>query len=138
MHKGIRLTLAVVAGVVCAFALIATIEAVGHAVYPPPRGVDFSKAEEARRALAGLPAGALWLVIAAWTSGSFGGGVVAALIARPSPRLVAGVVGVFVLVATIANLILLPHPTWVSIAGVAGVVAGAWAAGRLVVPSAAS
>ena len=43
-------------------ALVAAIEAIGHAVYPVPRGIDFTKPEEVRKYMDGLPIGAHVLV----------------------------------------------------------------------------
>jgi hypothetical protein len=132
MHPVSRQGLAIVAGVVVAFGLVAAIEALGHVVYPVPRDVDFTQPEQVRRYVEDLPGGALAFVLAAWTLAAFGGGAVAALIARTRPVLFAGIVGAFVLAATLANLVMIPHPAWFALAGVAGIVVGAWAAGRLV------
>lgn len=132
MHPMSRQVLAIVAGVVVAFGLVAAIEAVGHAVYPVPRDVDFRQPEQVRRYLATLPSGAYAFVLAAWTLAAFGGGTVAALIARARPMRNAAIVGAFVLAATIANLVMIPHPAWFAVAGVLGIGIGAWVAGKFV------
>lgn len=132
MPHVVRSVLAVVAGVIVAFALVAAIEAAGHAVYPVPKGLDFTDREQVRAYTQALPLGALMFVLAAWTVAAFGGGAVAALIARTRPLLHAAIVGAFVLAATLANLILIPHPLWFAVLGVVGVCAGAFAAGKLV------
>ncbi|GMV60719.1 MAG: hypothetical protein AMXMBFR72_38050 [Betaproteobacteria bacterium] len=132
MPQAVRSVLAVVVGVVVAFALVAAIETAGHAVYPVPKGLDFTNREQVRAYIQALPLGALMFVLAAWTVAPFGGGAVAALIARARPLLHAAIVGAFVLAATLANLILILHPLWFAVLGVVGVCVGAFAAGKLV------
>ena len=56
----------------------------------------------------------------------------AALIAGTQPVAFAAVVGAVVLAATVANLMMLPHPTWFAFTGVAGVVVAAYIAGKAV------
>jgi len=131
MHPALRVTLAVVAGAVVAVGLIALVESVGHRVYPLPAGIDWSNPEQVRAYVNGLPVGALVFVLAGWIVGAFVGGLVAAWIARPRAVLAASIVGAIVLAATLANLVMIPHPTWVAVAGVAGVVLAAFVAGRL-------
>jgi hypothetical protein len=132
MHPVVRSILAVLAGIVVALALVAAIEAGGHAAYPVPAGVDLTSPEQARAYMDGIPLGALLFVFAAWTCGAFGGALVAALLAKSRPMSHAGIVGGVVLAAAAANLAMLPHPTWFAVLGVAGIVVGAFAAGKLV------
>jgi len=77
-----------------------------------------------------LPVGAYLFVLASWVVAKFCGGVVSSLVAGTRPVLFSAIVGAVVLAATLANLLMLPHPVWVSVAGVAGVVAAAVAAGK--------
>jgi len=59
-------------------------------------------------------------------------GAIAAAVARHRPLLHAGGVGGLVLAASVANLVLLPHPAWVAIAGPLGIVAATWVAAEVV------
>ena len=122
--------IAIIAGVVVAFALVAAIEWLGHQVYPTPAGVDLSRPEQAHDYVRNLPVGALLLVLTSWVIATFCGGIVAAAIEKGRPRRAAGGVGVVVLAVTIANLTLIPHPLWFSIAGVLSIVVAALAAGH--------
>jgi hypothetical protein len=45
--------------------------------------------------------------------------------------LAAAIVGAVVLAATVANLAMIPHPTWFAVVGVAGIVLAAFVAGRI-------
>lgn len=127
----LRFIVAGLIGVVVAFASVAGIEALGHAVYPPPADLDFSNANQVRAFMDALPLGALLLVLGSWISGTFLGGLVAALIARSRPYLFAGIVGAFVLAATIANLLLIPHPLWLTLLALAAIPLAAFLAGAL-------
>ena len=127
----VRIVVGVVVGTVVAFVLVGVIEAVGELAYPPPAGVDLGRPGERASTMDRLPAGALAFVLAAWIVATFAGGLVAAWIARPRAALAAAIVGALVLAATIANVALIPHPAWMVAAGVAGIAAAAWLAGRL-------
>ena len=131
MHAALRLALAAVAGAVVAVGIISLIESVGHRVYPLPAGIDWSNAEQVRAYVDSLPVGALLFVLAGWVAGALVGGVVAAWIARPRAVLAAAIVGAIVLAASVANLAMIPHPTWFAVVGVAGVVLAAFVAGKL-------
>ena len=131
MSSGLRTATGIVAGAVTAFVLVGVIEAIGERVFPPPAGVDFTNRTALETYVQRLPAGALAFVLAAWIGGTFLGGLVAAWIARPHAVVVAAVVGALVLAATIANVVMIPHPAWMVAAGVAGIVVAAWLAGRI-------
>ncbi len=115
-----------VAGVVVAFALVWVVEKIGHTVYPPPPDLDFADPDAMRAYIQTLPAGALLFVAAAWFVGATGGTCVACAIGTANPRVFAAIVGGLVLVATAINLVMIPHPTWFAILGVAGILVGAW------------
>jgi len=115
-----------IAGVVIAFVLVALVEMVGHAFYPPPEGLDFADADAMRAYIDTVPLGALLFVAGAWFIGTVGGTCAACAIGTAKPLIFAGVVGGLVLVATIANLIMIPHPLWFSVLGIVGILVGAW------------
>ena len=79
--------------------------------------------------VATLPASALLLVLSGWVLGALVGGYVAARIARkPRPALVVGIV---IEIGVIANAVMIPHPLWMTIAGVLLPVPAAWLGARL-------
>ena len=119
-----------IVGVAIAIGLIATVQLLGHAVYPPPTNVDFSNEDDARRMLATAPPGSLLFVVGAYVTGVFGGGLIAGLIARETPALFAWAVGGFVLTGAIVNMYAIPHPLWFMIVTVVGIVAAAYATDR--------
>ncbi|MDH3429121.1 MAG: hypothetical protein OEM60_10015 [Gammaproteobacteria bacterium] len=127
----IRDAAAVIAGVVTAFVLIMLIEKLGHLIYPPPADLDWSDPAAVRPYIATLPLLALLFPMFAWMIGTFAGSRLACFIGTARPLTLAGIVGGLVLAATIANLIVIPHPLWFSILSVLGIAASAWLAMQL-------
>lgn len=115
-----------VAGVVIAFVLVWLVEMLGHAVYPPPSDLDFADVDAMQAYIATLPPGALLFVAAAWFIGTLGGTCAACAIGTAKPLRFALVVGGLMLVATIINLAMIPHPMWFAALGIAGIVVAAW------------
>ncbi len=124
---------ALIAGIVTAFASIYLIEMLGHTIYPPPADLDFSNPDAIRPYIATLPIIALLFPMFGWFVGTFAGSLVADFCGDTKPFVFAGIVGGLVLAATIANLIMIPHPLWFSITALLGIVASAWLATRVTV-----
>lgn len=127
----VRKIAAVLAGIVVALALVFIIEMVGHQVYPPPAGLDFTKPEVVASYMQTLPAGAFVFVLTGFAVATLVGGWVCATIARGRPMLFAGVIGVLMLAATVANLLMIPHPLWFSISAITLIILSTILAGRL-------
>ena len=126
-----RNIIAGIAGVLIAGTLVFLVEMAGHAIYPLPANLDFSDEEAAGAYISALPLGAFLFVGGAWFIGALGGTFAACKIGRAKPEIYALVVGGFMLAATIANLVMIPHPLWFSITGVLVVVNAAWLGMRL-------
>jgi hypothetical protein len=79
--------------------------------------------------------GAFVSVLVSWALGAFAGGWVAARLA-PSKKIVFGlVIGAFGLVAAIFNMLMIPHPAWVWVVGLAEFIPAAYLGARLALPS---
>ena len=122
---------AALAGVVTAFVLVMLIEKVGLLIYPPPADLDFSDPEAIKPYIATLPFFALLFPMIAWVVATFTGSLVASKIGTANPLLFAGIVGGLIFAATIANLIMIPHPMWFSIVSLLAIAASAWIAARV-------
>ena len=122
---------AVVLGVVTAVVLIIAIEALGHAVYPPPDDLDTSNIEALQAYVMNAPLAALLFVMAGWLIATLVGGLLACFIARETPLVHAAIVGGLVLLGTIINLLSIPHPLWFSITSVLAIIATIFITGRL-------
>lgn len=121
----IRMILGAVVGITVAFVTVFVLQKIGHSVYPPPANMDPSNTEEFMTYVASMPLGALLFVLASYLIGAFDGVFIACLVARMKYHVFGVIVGGLMLVATIANLILIPHPLWFSIAAVAGIAGSA-------------
>jgi hypothetical protein len=102
-------------------------------MYPPPPGLDFSNKEALRAYVESAPSGALMMVLAAWVVATLAGGLAAGQIARTRPGLVSALIGLVILVAGVANLIMIPHPTWFWVSAVLAIPAAALLASSLTV-----
>ena len=109
-NPAMRSLAAVVAGIVIALVVIAGVEAVGHAIFPPSSELDLARAEDQARMMEAIPPAAKAVVVLAWFLGSLAGACAAIAIARR-------VVPAWIVAVTIAGLGLwttqmFPHPDW--------------------------
>lgn len=126
-----RSIVAVLAGMIVFAFLVMAIEAVGMMIFPPPPGTDMANPEAARAVMANAPVGSLLFVLLAWIVGTFAGAWTAARIARRAPVGHGLVVGVLGLAAAIANMLMIPHPVWFWVLGVAVFLPTAWLGARI-------
>ncbi len=122
----LRDVLGAVVGIAVAVITVMLFQWFSHFVFPPPGDLDLQDSAAMRAYVASVPIGALVLVLAGYVVATFDGVLVACLIGRTKPVLFALVVGVLMLVATVSNLIMIPHPLWFSVSAVVGIVAAAW------------
>ena len=127
----LRNVLAIVVGVVTAFVTVMLVDKIGHMVYPAPAGLDFTNPDAIRPYLATLPIGAFLFILASSVFAAFDGTLVACLIGNVKPRVFGSVVGGFVFAASVANFIAIPHPLWLALATLAGVILSTLLAMRL-------
>ena len=121
-----RIVLGLLAGLVVAGLTIFVIEALGHAVYPPPPGIDPRNPESLRSIIATLPAGAFAFVLLAWLLGSVAGAWTAVRMVGRRWLWPGLAVGAIVLAGVVYNMMALPHPTWMLPVALLGVPAATW------------
>ena len=111
----VRSVLAVIAGLMEAMFLIVGTEAVWAVVYPPAPGVDLHDMEACKAHLAQLPAEAYVIVAAGWGLAVLAGSWVATRVGAGRHPAHGIVVGLILLVAAVANMLMLPYPSlfWV-------------------------
>ena len=118
----------VLAGIVVAFLCVFAVEWVGHALYPPPPGLDINDPADQARLMAAMPASAKAMVLAAWFVGALLGAWTANRIAL---RNLAGwIVAVLVIAAGVATMVMIPHPAWMWAGGILLPLLAGWIAGR--------
>jgi ribose/xylose/arabinose/galactoside ABC-type transport system permease subunit len=130
MNDMFRRSLGVMAGLAAAAAVVAIGETIGHTIFPPPDGIDLADPRAVQTLIASLPTGAILAVLAAWTAGSLAGGAVAAYVARWRGATL--LVGLAMLAAATATMLVIPHPVWFMAASVPAAVLPAWVAARFV------
>ncbi len=124
----LRDVLGAITGIAVAVLTVMLFEWISHMVYPVPADLDTKSAAALADHMASAPPGALILVLAGYFVATFDGTFIACWIGRAKPVIFALVVGVLMLVATVSNLIMIPHPMWFNIAAVAGIIIAAWSA----------
>ena len=127
----IRKVSSIMFGLIIAVTLVIVVQMIGHALYPPPAGTDFNDPESVRAMMDSVSPMSLVIVIVSYVLGTFGGGLLAALVARETPALYAAVIAAFVMLGTILNLFSIPHPLWFSVSAVVSIVATALITGRI-------
>ncbi|WP_435417428.1 hypothetical protein WAB17_11180 [Parerythrobacter aurantius] len=126
--RGVAATLA---GMLVAMLAVGVVEMVGHAVFPPPAGIDVTNPEDQARLMAAIPLGAKISVMLAWFVGALAGNVVATWIGR-SIRPGWVVTGVLVL-GGLYTTQMFPHPWWMVAGAIILPIVGKIAADRLLV-----
>ena len=127
----VRGVVATLAGLVVAMLVVGVVEMAGHALFPPPEGLDVTKPEDQARLMEVIPLGAKVAVVVAWFLGALAGSAVAAFIARTiRPGWV--VTGVLVL-AGMYTTQMFPHPWWMVACAVVLPIIGKLVADRLLV-----
>jgi hypothetical protein len=108
----------VVSGIVAAFLIVLLLELLGHAIYPPPPGINLHDPEALKTIIDQLPLGAIVMVLVAWGVGSFVGAFDAAAIAGRARITHGMIVGGIVMSFAIVTMIVIPHPVWFMAASV--------------------
>jgi len=129
----LRAILSIVAGVVAAFAIVMLGDMLSQAVAASSAGAppaDLSDRTAIEAYMSGLPVTVFLIMLAGWTIAAFVAAFVAARFGRKGawPGWVAAAL---FFCATAANLLLIPHPMWMTVAGIVLVIAAGWAGARL-------
>ena len=121
-----RKFLGVVCGIVVAMLTVALVEFIGHAVYPPPPGLDMMTPDGVAAYIATVPVTAMLFIVAAWFLGALAGGWVALRISGWA--IAAWIVAGLIAVAGIFNATQIPSPLWMQLCTVLAPALGGWAA----------
>ena len=134
MNPIVRNILAVVAGLALGSAVNMGIIMISGSIIPPPEGVDNTTMEGLKAGMHLFQPKHFILPFLAHALGTFVGALLAAIIAATHKMKFALSIGIFFLVGGIANVIMLPSPTWFTVVDVAGAyIPMSYLAGKLVV-----
>jgi len=114
----IRSIAGVVAGLVAAVVVIGCLEFLGHAIYPPPPGLDRHNPDAIKTIIDQLPLGAIVMVFVAWGTGTLVGSFTAGAIASRAQVVHGLIVGGVIMAFAVVTMIMIPHPVWFLIASV--------------------
>lgn len=121
-----RIVLGLLCGLVVAGITIFIVEALGHAIYPPPADLDIHNPDAMRTVMATMPPMAFVLVLVAWLLGALAGAWVAVRMVARSAIWPGIAIGVVILAGIGYNLVTLPHPVWMLPAALVLVPLSAW------------
>ena len=120
----------VIAGLVVAMLVVMAAEGAGHAMFPPPEGLDITRPEDQAQLMELIPLGAKIAVVVAWFLGALAGAATAIAIAR---HILPGwIVGLVMVALSLVTTQMFPHPVWMIGAAVILPIAGVLAAKQLV------
>ncbi len=122
---------ALLAGLLLSAVVVFCVEALDVRLFPLPPGIDPHDPEALRTVMAQMPVAAKLLLLAGWMLASLLGGWLAAKLARSARRSHAMVVGGFLLLGAIVNMISIPHPLWFWVAALLFLLPAAWLGGGL-------
>jgi len=112
----VRVVLGVALGVALGLGVVMLGDWLNHMMFPPPADLQIASAEALGEYLASAPLHALLGLPIAWTLAA---AVAAFAAAKIGARRGAGwLAGALIFAATLANLIMIPHPAWMLIAAI--------------------
>ena len=123
----LKLILGVVVGVVVVMALVVGGEFALHALFPIPMP-DPNDAQAVKAAMANAPRGAMIGLVTVYFIAAFGGAFVGAKAA--ARRLAGWIAAGIMMLLTVANFFMLPHPTWIVAASLVLIAGGGWLGAR--------
>jgi len=126
----IRTVVAVLLGLVVALATMLLVEYLGMSLFPLPPGINLDNEDDLARLVASASTGKKLWVLMGWTLAAFVGGWVASRISRRHRRGAALAVGALIVAGVLLNAAMLPHPAWMTVAGVLLPLPVAWLAAR--------
>ena len=109
----LRTLLGIIVGLVTAMLLIRGLEAAGMMVFAPSQGVH-----DLSNLVTSAPTGKKAWVVFGWALASFVSGWVAARISRVYPRFAALAVAALIVIGTVMNAMVIPHPLWMNLLGI--------------------
>lgn len=120
MNPIIRNILAVLVGVIVGSAVNMGIVMISGSIIPPPNGADVTTMEGLKESIHLFQPKHFVFPFLAHALGTFVGALLAAIIAANRKMLFALVIGGFFLAGGVANVLMLPSPTWFTILDLLG------------------
>jgi len=133
MNSIFRNILAVITGIIFGSAVNMGIIMISGSIIPPPEGADITTMEGLKESMHLFQAKHFIFPFLAHAIGTLVGAFLAALIAANNKIYFAMGIGVFFLIGGIANVFMLPSPTWFTVLDLAGAyIPMAWLGWRII------
>lgn len=113
-----RIILAIIVGVISGGIFVGLFEYIGHQLFPTDLQPG-STPEEIKTYLETAPIGALVSVVVAWFLGSLGGAIIGRLLDKSRSIVTVILICLLLMSMTILNFLVIPHPLWMMISGIA-------------------
>lgn len=130
-----RNAVATLLGIIVAAVVYTAIRELGTMFYAPPAGLDFSDPESVDRYHAQLPLGAYLVVFAKPVVAAFVGTLVACFAGTMNSYNFGVIIGGIVLAYSVSLFIAEPHPIWIVLTTLVGIVISTYVAVRVAPPS---
>ena len=125
----LRTILGVILGSLVGIIVTATIESVGHSLFPPPAGVNLTDPAQMKSIMSVIPAQAKVMVLLAWGLGVLAGASSANVVA--GRRALAGRITSIILMGLAAyTMVTITHPVWFMVVATLGALGAAALADR--------
>lgn len=134
MNSTVKNILAIVLGLVIGSIVNMGLITISGSIIPPPNGVDNTTMEGLKESMHLFQPKHFIFPFLAHALGTLVGAILAAKIAASRKITFALIIGVFFLIGGIANVIMLPSPTWFSILDIVGAyIPMAWIGGKIAI-----
>lgn len=117
----LRRILAVIAGIIVFVVVVSLMDTLSHQIYPMPEGLSMEDEQAMAAFIAQAPFSAMLVVMLGWILGTLAGTYTASKLSPTHKRLAAGIVGALAFAGTSLNAMMLPHPIWMLVVGLAGI-----------------
>ena len=132
MNPIVKNILAVISGLILGSAVNMGIIMISGSIIPPPDGADVTTMEGLKESVHLFQPKHFIFPFLAHSLGTFAGAILTTLIAANHKMKFALVIGAFFLIGGIANIIMLPGPTWFNVLDIVGAyIPVAWLGGKL-------
>ena len=125
--------LAVVAGVISGWVIVALGNVISSRIFPAPLDMDYTDKVALKAFIDGLPLSAFLLMVLIWPVSVFAGAWITGKMAKDNWQKLCIITGVVLLLANIANMFVIPQPLWMNITAILMYVPLAYLGGRVTV-----
>ena len=123
--------IAVIAGVISGWVIVALGNFLSASLYPAPPNMDFTDKSALKAFIDSLPTTAFLLMVLIWAISVFAGGWITGTLAKENWQRLSIITGVVLLLANIANMFVIPQPMWMNITAILMYIPLAYLGGRM-------